>query len=971
MRHFLFFSSFALKINTLTLKLIMKIVKFSNALKWFAAMLMLGGAAEASAEILADGFDTSTLDYTSWQGALPDEAFVSDISIPGAHDAATGETFTSSITAFSAQTQALTMAQLREQWGIRGFDLRMCLNKSQLQCCHGIALINKTVKDAMVEACQFLTAHPTEFFIYHVYIQEYKSSQKDEFETRWNEILATQVEGTGKTVRDFVRDYWSGTRVGDIRGKMMIFKRWIADGPDLRCATLWDWAERDGENFVKAKVEWYDNEPLFVQDYANPKNDSEIAVKVAVLKNLLAQTVHGNYRWAGKGYKRWAMNFCSGYSGTSSTKSNYGKVASNTNKAVYEYLQENAGPTGIVFADWIGVDKNEGIGSYSVYGKRLPTSIILNNYKYIHDYMAPVRIECRDIRSLGVDRYRNGNIEWADVNNDGHMELLLLGHDDNNGWATSGAVLARKDDGSFTCTPLELPEAEGDGARTWSRRMLVAGDFDSDGNVDLLHGGSWESKMMTGNGQGGFSLWTDSEGNNQFLHYNEWCNDDKASTADKRMQGIMFMADMNMDGYQDILTYNRGYNGSDKNMDQAIPVIIPRVDASLMASVLPEVNDLPALRMGSMAIGDYNHDGMPDVLVTGRNAAGDLQISIALNRGNYRFEVITPESLQPYATYYGAVMMADFNNDGELDLFVSGKGADDRSMVAVLLNQGNDTFVPADLGKETPGVHVSGCDWADIDSDGYVDIVYAGNNDDAWEGSWGSTVLLHNNGDGSFTSVRAAMQGVRSASIVRMFDDNNDGMASIAVMGWADANTGVPHKVDEASFRIYDVWNAPTMERASADRAEANVIPVRLTKTTDSKTQLSWEPLEDFRLYNWILKMKDGRILSAVPFQQPDGTLLTANLGTAATGSSVILDVNPSDVYSYGVQAISSQKKAATPLLLTVQGTMTGVDSVLDERDEPDSPAEYFDLTGRRITDPLPGSIVIERRGTSVRKLRI
>lgn len=952
----------------------MKTEMLSSVLRHILLMLLCLTAPTLTAEILADGFDTSTLDYANWQSQLPDEAFVSDISLPGAHDAATGEGFSSSIEALSAQTQSLTMAQMREQWGVRGFDLRICLEKGQLYCCHGMALINKTVKDAMLDACRFLHSHPGEFFLYHILVQEYSASQKDEFERLWDEILATQVDDTGKTVKDFVRDYWSGTRVKDIRGKMMFFKRWVSDGPDLHCATLWDWSERNGDTFAVAKVEWYENEPVLVQDYANPKNNNEIQTKVSVLTKLLDQTVNGNHRWAGKGYKRWAMNFCSGYSGSLSSKSAYGEVASNTNKAVYEYLQTHSGPAGILFADWIGVDKNDGITKNSVYGKRFVTSIILNNYRYIYDYVSPVRMECRDIRKLGVDRFRNGNMTWADVDNDGRLELLLLGHDDANGWSTSYSMI-KKDGSNTVARSMTLPEAEGDGARQWSRRMLVAGDFNADGNVDVLHGGSWESKLMTGDGNGGFSVWTDRDGNSQFLHYNELCNDDQAGTSEKRMQGMMFMIDMNMDGWPDILTYNRGSLDGNKNLDESVPVIIRRGASDMMDSSLPEINDLPALKGGTMAVGDYDHDGWPDVLVTGRNAEGKLQMSIALNRGGYRFDVITPESLQPYATYYGAVLMADFNNDGELDVFVTGKGADDKSVAAVLINKGNDTFEPAEIAGTAPGVHVSGCDWTDLDGDGNIDIVYAGNNDDAYRGNWGSAVLLYNNGDNTFTAVREAMQGVRAGATVRAFDDDNDGWASVAVMGYADTNTGVSVSVDKdytASFRIYDVMPSGNNSEAprSALRLTESTAPVSavLTKTSDNKTKISWEPVGDYSRYNWIVTLRDGRRISAVPVNAATGQLLVANTEGAATGSSVVLDINPDDVASYGVHAVSGADKSASPLVLRTPGTLTGIGEV--EADDAGVCAEYFDITGRPVTNPAPGSVVIERRGSSVRKVR-
>lgn len=49
----------------------------------------------------------------------------------------------------------------------------------------------------------------------------------------------------------------------------------------------------------------------------------------------------------------------------------------------------------------------------------------------------------------------------------------------------------------------------------------------------------------------------------------------------------------------------------------------------------------------------------------------------------------------------------------------------------------------------------------------------------------------------------------------------------------------------------------------------------------------------------------------------------------------------------------------------------SGVENVAADNDDADAPVEYFDLMGRLLAEPAAGSIVIERRGSSVRKVRI
>ena len=47
------------------------------------------------------------------------------------------------------------------------------------------------------------------------------------------------------------------------------------------------------------------------------------------------------------------------------------------------------------------------------------------------------------------------------------------------------------------------------------------------------------------------------------------------------------------------------------------------------------------------------------------------------------------------------------------------------------------------------------------------------------------------------------------------------------------------------------------------------------------------------------------------------------------------------------------------------------MENVAADNDDADAPVEYFDLMGRLLAEPAAGSIVIERRGSSVRKVRI
>ena len=87
--------------------------------------------------------------------------FVAHVSIPGAHDFATGEEnwagdiYSTSGNA-SSTTQAVTMREQLDR-GIRGIDLRPGLHSDDLlYCYHGIARTTKKLEEAVDDMVAFL-----------------------------------------------------------------------------------------------------------------------------------------------------------------------------------------------------------------------------------------------------------------------------------------------------------------------------------------------------------------------------------------------------------------------------------------------------------------------------------------------------------------------------------------------------------------------------------------------------------------------------------------------------------------------------------------------------------------------------------------------------------------------------------------------------------------------------------------------
>ena len=166
--------------------------------------------------------------------------------------------------------------------------------------------------------------------------------------------------------------------------------------------------------------------------------------------------------------------------------------------------------------------------------------------------------------------------------------------------------------------------------------------------------------------------------------------------------------------------------------------------------------------------GDYDNDGYPDLFVSNYGENNCLY----RNNGDGSFtKVLTGSIVNDGGRSTGAAW-ADYDRDGWLDLFVC-----NRNQVNFLYHgNGDSTFTRITAGEIASDVNnSSGCAWADYDNDGYPDLLVANVQT--------PNCLYHNNGDGTFTRVRAGpiANDTSFCNGVSWADWDNDGDLDVLV----------------------------------------------------------------------------------------------------------------------------------------------------------------------------------------------
>jgi hypothetical protein len=297
---------------------------------------------------------------------------------------------------------------------------------------------------------------------------------------------------------------------------------------------------------------------------------------------------------------------------------------------------------------------------------------------------------------------------------------------------------------------------------------VVQGDFDHDGNLDLIVVNEQSNTLdvFLGHGDGTFS---------------------RASTVSLSPNAPVGLAaaDFDGDGNLDLVV----------TFDLADPqILFGNGDGTFRSPVtIPLPSPFHGVQGNGFRIvaADFNGDGHPDIALTG----SVLGILIFLNNGDGTFSFSTQGSINT-PSGVGDLAVGDFNNDGHLDIaFAANDGTVTSNGGSILLSLGNGdgTFQPPITLTTSQGLTIGGIAAADFNGDGRLDLIYT-------SGSLifpgGALQVLLQQADGSFVaSAPTAVSQTLSRIIAADFNGDLDQDVAVLQSSLVFPGSNTPNQV--------------------------------------------------------------------------------------------------------------------------------------------------------------------------------
>ncbi len=296
---------------------------------------------------------------------------------------------------------------------------------------------------------------------------------------------------------------------------------------------------------------------------------------------------------------------------------------------------------------------------------------------------------------------RNFGSSWADYDNDGDLDLFVT-----NYYGGYNALFANDGSGNFSRVGGKKLATKGSNttACSWA-------DYDNDGLLDLLATGAYRLFVLHNVGNGTLAPVSSSSifENDEESRGCGWSDFDNDRDADLfivnrderdaffRNEGAGIFTKITSGAIVNVPTFSNGCSWGDYDNDGYMDIFITFAyghnklyrnngfDAFTRITKGPMVTKSPAISTGS-CWGDFNNDGNLDLFVANNGSNNYFY----LNQGDGNFSALENEAVASDGGFSMAACCSDVDLDGDLDLFVSNGSNHDDHINFMYLNNGNE-----------------------------------------------------------------------------------------------------------------------------------------------------------------------------------------------------------------------------------------------------------------------------------------
>ena len=344
--------------------------------------------------------------------------------------------------------------------------------------------------------------------------------------------------------------------------------------------------------------------------------------------------------------------------------------------------------------------------------------------------------------------------DWADMDNDGDLDLVISGAIDTNASEfadTSSIDLYENVNG--TLTRIEQPNLYG--LHLGSVKFI---DIDNDGDQDLVTSGQNYNNIT-----------------NYFLTVYE--NNDGIYSVIQQLDGIIYssmdLGDYDNDGDLDLLITGIGDNGR-----------ITTIYNNTNCTFSDASTNLPGVQNGNAVFADIDTDGDLDVIINGYDSTDGYNFGALYTNENGLFSL----GSLPFTSAESWIAMGDYDNDGDLDLAYTGYNDDYDYVTKIYNNDGIGAFTDSGIALEGVG-NGSGNNpivWGDYDNDGDLDLVFAGT-----DNNYDDKVYLYVNNGAAFNLASEGLLNLGSYANLSFVDFDADNDLDFLISGGSDADNYV------------------------------------------------------------------------------------------------------------------------------------------------------------------------------------